>query len=246
MPNMRPTLAENGLAAQRGGYALTSTITTLPAGTRATYRFIITGPGNRPVTGFAVNQAKWLHFYAIRSDLTGFQHLHPTMAANGTWSANLAGLQPGSWRLFTQFVPQTGPGRGQDFVLSRTVTVPGPATTIALPGASSSTTVDGYTLILRGKLKANTASRLTVTIRKDGALINDLQPYLDTYAHLTAFHQGDTAFAHLHPQTKVTGGHGGPTLDFMTDLPASGNWRLFLQFQTAGALHTAAITLHVD
>ena len=24
-------------------------------------------------------------------------------------------------------------------------------------------------------------------------------PYLDTYAHLTAFHEGDLAFAHLHP-----------------------------------------------
>jgi hypothetical protein len=29
-------------------------------------------------------------------------------------------------------------------------------------------------------------------------------------------------------------------------LPKSGNWRLFLQFQTAGVLHTAAVTLPVE
>jgi hypothetical protein len=28
-------------------------------------------------------------------------------------------------------------------------------------------------------------------------------------------------------------------------LPRAGNWRLFLQFQTGGVLHTAALTLNV-
>ncbi len=69
---------------------------------------------------------------------------------------------------------------------------------------------------------------------------------MDTYAHLTAFHQGDGAFAHLHPTTAVTGDQGGPTLAFHAELAKPGNWRLFLQFQTAGALHTAAVTVHVD
>ncbi|MEV4382621.1 hypothetical protein [Streptosporangium sp. NPDC049644] len=242
MPGMSPG---NGLSAQQDGYTLTSPTATLPAGKAATYRFTITGPGGTPVTAFALNQTRRLHFYVIRSDLTGFQHLHPTMTGDGTWTAHLAPLQPGHWRLFTQFTPDTGPGKGRDFVLSRTLTVPGTAATTALPPPSASTMVDGYTLTLRGNLKAGMMSPLTVTIRKDGKSVTDLQPYLDTYAHLTAFHQGDQAFAHLHPQTKAAGGHGGPTLDFMVGLPASGNWRLFLQFQTAGTLHTAAVTLHV-
>ncbi|WBO65685.1 hypothetical protein [Streptomyces camelliae] len=246
MPSMSGMPAGNGLAAQQDGYTLASHTTTLPSGTTATYRFTITAPGGRPLTDFAVNQTKQLHFYAIRSDLTGFQHVHPTMAAGGTWTARLSALEPGMWRLFTQFTPADGPGKGQDLVLSRTVTVPGPASTTALPAPSSSTTVDGYALTVRGHLKAGTTSPLTVTVRKSSMPVTDLQPYLDTYAHLTAFRQGDLAFAHLHPQNKVTGGHGGPTLDFMADLPASGNWRLFLQFQTAGTLHTASITLHVS
>jgi hypothetical protein len=86
---------------------------------------------------------------------------------------------------------------------------------------------------------------LTATVTKDGAPVSDLQPCLDTYAHLAAFHAGDLAFAHLHPQGTVNGDHGGPTLTFDAQMAKTGNYRLFLQFQTGGVLHTAAITLHV-
>jgi hypothetical protein len=86
---------------------------------------------------------------------------------------------------------------------------------------------------------------LTVTVSRDGKPVTDLQPYLDSYAHLTAFHAGDLAFAHLHPAGAVDGDRGGPTMTFHAELPRSGDWRLFLQFQTAGRLHTAALTLAV-
>jgi hypothetical protein len=236
----------DGLSAEKDGYKLASNATTLPSGRAAAYQFTVTGPDGKPVTDFAVDQTKRLHFYAIRSDLTGFQHVHPTMAGDGTWTASLGALQPGSWRLFAQFTPDSGKGKGQDFVLSRTVTVPGSTATTALPKASSTTTVDGYTVTVNGELMAGMAHPLTVNIAKDGKPVTDLQSYLDTYAHLTAFHEGDQAFAHLHPENNVNGDHGGPSLSFHAELAKSGDWRLFLQFQTAGTLHTAAITLHVS
>jgi hypothetical protein len=92
---------------------------------------------------------------------------------------------------------------------------------------------------------AGMAHPLTARITKDGKPVTDLQPYLETYAHLTAFHEGDAAFAHLHPTTEVKGDQGGPELSFHAALPTAGNWRLFVQFQTGGRLHTAALTLHV-
>ncbi|WP_369365421.1 hypothetical protein AB5L52_20225 [Streptomyces sp. CG4] len=245
MPGMEPASSGNGLAAAKDGYRMTSTAATLPAGEASTYRFTITGPDGKPVTGFAVDQTKRMHFYAVRSDLTGLQHLHPTMAGNGTWSAPLAALRPGTWRLYTSFTPDSGSGKGKGLVLSRTVTVPGMAMTTALPKASGTTTADGYTVAVKGDLMAGMAHQLTATVTKDGKPVTDLQPYLDTYAHLTAFHQGDLAFAHLHPESKADGGHGGPALTFHAEFAQSGNWRLFLQFQTGGTLHTAALTLHV-
>jgi hypothetical protein len=200
----------------------------------------------RLARNFAVEQTRRLHFYAIRSDLTGFQHLHPTLASDGSWTATLAALMPGTWRLYASFVPETGRGKGQEFVLGRTVNVPGRAVPTAVPAASPSATADGYTVAVKGKLMASKATPLTVIITRDGRPVTNLQPYLDTYSHLTAFHQGDLAFAHLHPETKVDGDHGGPTLPFHAELSRSGNWRLFLQFQTSGTVHTAVITVHVS
>jgi hypothetical protein len=245
MPGMEPVSAGNGLAAAKDGYKMVSSAATVPAGKASAYRFAITGPDGKPVTGFAVDQTKRMHFYAIRSDLTGFQHLHPTMAQDGTWSAPLATLQPGTWRLYASFVPDGGAGKGKDFVLSRTVKVSGMAMPDPLPKASGTATVDGYTVTVKGDPMAGMAHQLTATVTKDGKPVTDLQPYLDTYAHLTAFHQGDLAFAHLHPETEVDGDHGGPTLSFHAQFPQSGNWRMFLQFQTGGRLHTASLTLRV-
>ncbi|MFI1619479.1 hypothetical protein ACH4VT_21335 [Streptomyces lydicus] len=245
MPGMTMNTGD-GLVTKKDGYTLAAKAATLPTGKATSYRFAITGPDTKPVTDFAVEQTKRLHFYAIRSDLTGFQHVHPTMADDGTWTAGLGALRPGSWRLFAQFTPRTGAGKGQDFVLSRTVTVPGSAATTVLPKASTTATVDGYTVTVHGELMAGMAHPLTVTVSKDGKPVTDLQPYLGTYAHLTAFHEGDQAFAHLHPENKVEGRRGGPSLSFHAELAKPGNWRLFLQFRTAGTLHTAALTLRVS
>ncbi|KUN56045.1 hypothetical protein AQJ46_49020 [Streptomyces canus] len=245
MPGMDHMASGNGLSDTQGGYRLTSKDATLPSGKQTPYRFTVTAPDGKAVTGFALDQTKRMHFYAIRSDLTGFQHIHPTMAGDGTWTADLASLAPGSWRLFASFTPDGGPGKDKDLVLSRNVTVPGTASKTPLPAPATSTQVDRYTVTVKGEPMAGMAHPLTVSIAKDGKPVTDLQPYLDTYAHLTAFHEGDAAFAHLHPTTKVTGDDGGPDLNFHAELPTSGNWRLFLQFQTGGTLHTAALTLHV-
>lgn len=245
MAGMKHTASDDGLAAEKNGYRFSTASPVLPVGKAAAYRFTITGPDGKPVTAFSVEQTKRLHFYAIRSDLTGFQHIHPTMASDGTWTAPLTALQPGIWRMYASFTPDSGPDKGEDFVLSTTTTVPGTAPSTALPKASASTTVDGYTVTVTGRPMESMAHPLTVTVTKDGKPVTDLEPYLDTYAHLTAFHAGDQALAHLHPETQVSGGRGGPSLTFHAELPKAGDWRLFLQFQTAGTLHTAAITMNV-
>ncbi|KUN09209.1 hypothetical protein AQI95_05010 [Streptomyces yokosukanensis] len=245
MPGMDHMATGNGLSDTQGGYRFTATDANLPSGRQVALRFTITGPDGKPVTDFTPEQTKRMHFYAIRSDLTGFQHIHPTMAADGTWRADLASLRPGTWRMFSSFTPGSGTGKGKGFVLSRTFTVPGQATKSPLPAPARSTQVDGYTVTVEGTPMAGMEHPLTVSLAKDGKPVTDLQPYLNSYAHLTAFHEGDTAFAHLHPTTKVTGDHGGPDLAFHAELPTSGNWRLFLQFRTGGTLHTAALTLRV-
>ncbi|MEU5388841.1 hypothetical protein [Kitasatospora cineracea] len=232
--------AADGLAAEQGGYRLDGALS------GGEYRFTVTGPDGKALTSYRPEQTKEMHFYAIRSDLSGFRHLHPVMSPDGTWTAPLTDLQPGDWRMYASFVPGAGSGAGTGLVLSRTAAVPGQAAPVPLPAAAASTTADGYTVTVAGAPKAGAAGELTVTVSKDGQPVTDLQPYLETYAHLTAFHAGDQAFAHLHPEAKAAEGTGGgPTLAFHAELPKAGDWRLFLQFQTGGTLHTAALTLNV-
>jgi hypothetical protein len=245
MSGMSGMATGNGLTGESSGFTFTPVTSALPATKAASFRFRIQAADGTPVTVFEPDQTKLMHFYLIRSDLTGFQHVHPTMAADGTWSAPLGAALPGSYRVYASFIVKDTTGTAMPLVLSRPLTVPGASTKpTPLPAPAAGTQVDGYALKLdTAQVMAGMDNPLTVTVSKNGTPVTDLQPYLDTYAHLTALHEGDLASAHLHPQGAVNGDRGGPTLSFAADLPTAGNWRLFLQFQTGGVVHTAAVTL---
>src|SRR5690348_12571624 len=93
----------DGLTASVPSYRFVPTAT-VTAGQPGTIRFQITEPDGAPVTTFADDQTKPMHFYVVRNDLTGYQHVHPSMAADGTWTASLAALAPGSYRMYASFI----------------------------------------------------------------------------------------------------------------------------------------------
>lgn len=246
MPGMtEPMHAGDGLSAAQSGFTLVPSATTINATTTNPFTFRITAPDGAPVTQFAPEQTKLLHFYLIRSDLTGFTHLHPTMAADGTWSVALPAMLPGDWRAYTQFTARPASDVIVPLVLSTPLTVPGEAPTAPIPPASNTASVDGYTVTVSGQPAAGQHSPLTLDFSSGGQPVTDLQPYLDTYAHVTAIRAGNLAFAHLHPTNPVNGDHGGPTLNIESAFPASGDWRLFIEFQTGGTVHTAETTIQV-
>jgi hypothetical protein len=236
----------NGTTATQTGYTFVTSTTIGMAGMPMTFTFHITGPDNRTVTSFDVDQTKRMHFYLIRSDLSGYQHVHPTVATDGTWTANLAALSAGTYRAYASFVTPDTQSKPIAFVLSVPLTVPGTAVTTPVPAASPTTTTDGYTLAISGQAMAGKTSALLLHVTQNGQPVSNLQPYLQTYAHLSAFHAGNLAFAHLHPQGGIaTTNTGGPDLTFQADFSASGTWRVYVQFQTAGTLHTAAFTVSI-
>jgi hypothetical protein len=244
-PMHEPMYTGDALAASDQGYAFAPTADSVAADG---FGFRIVGPDGKAVTAFEPEQTKLMHFYLVRSDLTGFQHVHPTLAADGTWTAPTKAAAPGTYRAYASFVAKGADGKPVPLTLSKQVTAPGTAADQPLPAASPAAEVDGYTVTVDGsKLMAGMAAPLKVSVAKDGKPVTDLEPDLETYAHLTGFHAGDLAMAHLHPE----GGPamtptGGPDLEFEATLPKPGQWRMFLQFQTGGTLHTAAVTLNVS
>jgi hypothetical protein len=111
---------------------------------------------------------------------------------------------------------------------------------LALAPVSDVSTVDGYTVRLEGELVAGTSSKLTLRIERDGAPVRDLEPYLAAYGHLVALRDGDLAYLHVHPEPST---EPGPALTFFADVPSAGGYRLFLDFQHGGRVHTAAFTM---
>ncbi len=77
---------------------------------------------------FDVEHAKRMHLILARRDLSGFQHLHPRQAADGSWSVRARVPEGGSYRLFADF-SRGGRARtlGADLAVDRPGAEPGAA-----------------------------------------------------------------------------------------------------------------------
>jgi hypothetical protein len=230
-----------GLQVTEDRHRLTPASTTLATGEPEPFRFQILGPDNVPVTRYITSHDKDLHLIVVRRDLSGFQHVHPTLGANGTWSVPLAVAAPGQYRVFADFRPAS---HAEGLTLGVDVPAPGDYQPQPLPPAGRTATVDGYTVTLDGDLTPGTSSRLTLSVSKDGAPVTDLQPYLGAYGHLVALRGGDLAYLHVHPDGAPGDGRtpAGPHVTFHAEVPSAGSYRLFLDFQHAGKVRTAELT----
>jgi hypothetical protein len=222
-----------GLAVSEKGLTLELARTTAPQGEPFELSFRIVGHGGQTVRDFDVEHTKRMHLIVVRRDMTGFQHLHPTMNTNGTWTVPVSLSEAGSYRVFADF--SVG---GKPYTLADDLTVDGSVRSQALPAPVDSFDVDGLRVSLtEGAAKAATESELGFTVTRQGRPVT-VQDYLGAKGHLVALRQGDLAFLHVHPDEN--------RLKFMATFPTAGRYRLFLQFKTTdGRLHTAAFTQEV-
>jgi hypothetical protein len=233
-----------GLAVSDAGYTLAPASTFFTAGTKTALRFTIDGPDGKPVTQYTKTHEKDLHLIVVRRDLSGFHHVHPTLAADGTWSIPFTFTAGGTWRMYADFQPT---GLDRNITLGTDVNVTGLYVPVPLNEPAAVTSIHGYDVTLAGTPVAGKESQLTFTISQKGKPVTDLQPYLGAFGHLVSLRSGDLAYLHNHPaQHAEPGMKGGPSIDFMTTFPTAGTYSLFLDFQHAGAVHTAEFTVHVD
>ncbi|MDQ7807215.1 hypothetical protein Q5425_26040 [Amycolatopsis sp. A133] len=226
-----------GLAASKDGYTFTVADPT-PAPGR--FSFTITGPAGKPVTAFDVEHEKRLHLIVVRRDTAGFQHVHPEMAPDGTWSVPLTLPAAGSYRAFADFAP----AGGRPMTLGVDLSVAGDYRP-ASHETSRTAEVDGYTVQLTGDLAAGKTSPLALAVSRNGVPVTDLQPYLGAYGHLVALREGDLAYLHVHPEGEPGDGKtpAGPDVEFAAEVPSAGTYRLFLDFKHGDVVRTAEFTL---
>ena len=235
-PMIEPVPGADGTHDVLAGLSLTPRPAGFTAGGTTNWRFRIVGCDGEPVRDFEPEQGKLLHLIVVRTDFTGYQHLHPRLSPDGTFSVEVATRRPGRYRALADFVVD-----GRKYVLGTTLTAPGRAAQAPLPPAALHASSDGYDVELQrpAELKAGEEAQLTFRVTRRGRPVTDLQPYLGAYGHLVALHAPELAYSHVHPsgEDRTSG-----AITFDTELHERGAYRLFLQFQTHGSVHTVAFT----
>jgi hypothetical protein len=195
----------------------------------ASATFHLQGSDGETVTDFASAHGALLHAVVVRPDLSGFQHVHPTIEDDGSWTVAIN--EPGQWHLVFESTPVAdGAPVTQPIIVTANVDDETVVEPFPLPPPDDVVEIDGLVVTRNG-------FAFTV-IRADGSAPTNLEPYLEQAAHLVAIRQGDLAFAHLHPLENPAA-----TFDFGAGVAEPGTYRLFLQFGHAGSVVTVPFTV---
>ncbi|MFD4443233.1 hypothetical protein ACFWPK_26000 [Nocardia sp. NPDC058519] len=232
-----------GLLVTDQGYTLALDKTNTTTAAQSQIAFRILDATGAPVTKYQASHDKDLHLIVVRRDMAGFQHVHPVLDPAGTWTVPLNLSRAGDYRVFADFTP----AGGSNLTLGADLRVAGNYDVQALPAPAATAQVGEYTVALNGTVTPGTASKVTLSVSRNGTPVNDLQPYLGAYGHLVALRAADLAYLHVHPEG--TPGDGvtpaGPGIDFVVNAPSAGDYRLFLDFQHQGVVRTAEFTVRV-
>ena len=237
-------LATSGLSSSVDGYRL---VLVDQQPNRVAFR--IDDPDGQPVTEVDAVHGADVHLLAVRRDLSGFQHVHPTIDADGVWRVAVDLAAPGAWRLVAEVQPAAS---GTPIALGIDVLVAGATEVVPLPEPVplDATSMIQLTADPAGgdpsggdpsggdgqPAQAVMAHRMGLTF--DVTPTDGLEPYLGQSAHLVAVRAGDLAVTHLHPLDDQLG-----TYRFADTLPGPGTYRLYLQVQRAGIVLTFPFTI---
>jgi hypothetical protein len=250
MPGMKMAAFEgDGRTNIVDGYSLVDLHAPNKAGQAGTLSFVINGPTGKPQTDFTLQQTELLHLYVVRGDLTGFEHIHPTLdVATGRWSVPITFARPGPYRLVAEFEALKSDGNFADRILGSDLHIPGTYRPTSYTPTYGSASVAGYTVGLDQTAKVN-GPNLHLHFTQAARVVGDLQQYLQSYAHVTGFRKGDLAAVHVHPNENPPRADpnavGGPVLTLASLFTTAGEYRLFVEFQTAGVVHEVPLDIKV-
>jgi hypothetical protein len=225
-----------GLSVDADGLRFEPTKTRFTPGDLADWRFRIVTSENEVVTEFDEAHGQRGHLIVVRRDLTRFQHLHPTLNADGTWDVAAFSLpDPGVYRAFIDLVVD-----GRPMTLGFDLFASGMMEVAPRPDTSQLDSAEGYDVeLLTDKVLAGKSVELAFELSRDGEAVSRLDPYLGALGHLVALREGDLAYLHVHPEeTRPDSGR----VEFGAQFPTPGRYRLFLQSKPNGTL----ITTHHD
>ena len=229
-----------GLSVDADGLCLVPTDTRFTSGDPLDWSFQVIASNGDVVTEFDEAHGQRSHLIVVRRDLTRFQHLHPTLDADGTWRVEGFSLpDPGVYRAFVDLVVD-----GRPTTLGFDLFSSGEMEVAPRPDTGRRATADGYVVDLQAsEMHAGESIELAFEITRDGEPVSRLDPYLGALGHLVALREGDLAYLHVHPvETSPDSGR----VEFGAQFPTPGRYRLFLQSKPDGALITTRHDIRIE
>lgn len=211
-----------------------------------------TGSG-KPLTpdDLLVTHTRPLHLLIIDPSLSDYRHAHPEPTGRaGEWAFSFRPGSAGAYRVFADFTP-AATGRGLYASVDLNVSPALVATPeLSLEQGSNVRHADErqpYTVERDGiQFTLSTAQQPVragqpidlrfAMARPDGGAI-PLEPVMGAFAHLVAFDEPRTGFAHLHPAESVSKQPDArnPNLNFKLTIPRAGRYVIWAQVSLAGA-----------
>lgn len=180
-----------------------------------------------------------LHLLIADPSLTDYQHVHPVPTRTpGEWAFRFTPRFGGTYRIFADFTP-AATSRG--LYANADLPVAGaPATGTGLHAVAWTAEREGYRFALTPgatPIRARQPADLKFAItRPDGGAV-PLEPVMGAFAHLVAFDETRSGFAHLHPmQPDLTLRPDAvkPTLEFKITIPKPGRYVIWAQVNLGG------------
>ncbi|MEE6262535.1 copper resistance CopC family protein [Plantactinospora sonchi] len=233
-----------GTTVSANGYTLQPVRRDQRPGQTVDYAFRIVGTDRQAATRFATVHDRPLHMIVVGRDLSGYQHLHPTMAADGTWSVPLRLARPGGYRIYADFTVIGADGTTQlPLVLGVDHVVPGAYTPVPVPAAQPQATAGPFAVSMEGTPTVGVMTPLLFRPSRDGMpAAAQLERYLGAYGHLIVVREGDLGYVHVHPEPELVDG----AVTFWLTAPSAGRYRAYFDFQVAGRVQTAEYTLDIS
>lgn len=212
---------------------------TIEAGKPTEFSVAITENGKN--VALDVVHEKKIHMLVVNEELTWFDHIHPIEQANGTNTVTETFPYSGKYIIYTDFKASNSSAT----VNKQEIEVAG--NVAAKPDNTKNkwvSKVDGYTVTLvnGNDFKTNRPQYMGISIEKNGKFVtgNDIQQYLGAVAHVVVIGKENKDFLHIHPTSNEKYPIHGETR-----FEKTGVYRMWVQFQLDGKIHTADFTVDV-
>lgn len=189
-----------------------------------------------------VEHTKKIHLIVVSDDLSWFDHIHPELNADGSYSVKEKFPTAGKYTLFADYKP-SGANHTVD---NLHVTVAGtvPAAKVYGVDKLSGSAGDGFSVSLTpegGKFLTNMAMHINGVMMLNGkeVNVNTLEDYLGAKAHMVMVSLSDKKYLHVHPSVE------GGKFDLHTTFDKPGVYRGWIQFQSKGKVYTSDFVMNV-